>query len=300
MSTLVEGGYEVHSLDLLGQGKSDKPGRKDGVEYSIDLWAELVDDYVQEKIKGDIVLMGNSLGSVVALSAATGDFVAMNEKPGFISGNGAKGICLFNCGIGMNSQGVADEPQWNPVQRLLIKTVFNILNALIFGNQALLGYVLDNVVTTDFLRNALQNLYLISPDRVDDELVESFYLPAKEDGAVDALSQIYTNDPGKTPMQMYQDNMDKISKVPIHVVWGEEDPVTPLGGPVGQFFLSQAESSDHVSFDLVQSGHIPFDDNPVQSNGAMMQWLTDVVENGAGTKKQEVGFEGFGRVLLGR
>jgi pimeloyl-ACP methyl ester carboxylesterase len=73
-SALTQAGYQVHALDLLGQGQSAKPGRKEGVEYSINLWAEMVDDYTKENIGRELVMMGNSLGSVVALSAATGDF----------------------------------------------------------------------------------------------------------------------------------------------------------------------------------------------------------------------------------
>ena len=267
----------MHALDLLGQGQSAKPGRKDGVEYSINLWAEMIDDYVRENIgKKPVVMMGNSIGSVVALSAATGDFGA----EGFIrSNNLSSGLCLFNCGIGMNSQGVIDEPQWNPAQRLLLKSLFATLNNLIFGNQPLLSYILTNVVTRDLLRQALTNLYLTTPERVDDELVESFYLPAKQEGAVDALSQIYTNNPGKTPQQIYADNINVISNIPIQIVWGEGDVVAPLGGPVGQFFVNLAEQTDNkVSFEMIPNcGHVPFDDNPEVSNQAMMRWLESSV-----------------------
>lgn len=39
------------------------------VHYSIHLWSQLVDDYAREKGLTNVVLMGNSLGSLVALSA---------------------------------------------------------------------------------------------------------------------------------------------------------------------------------------------------------------------------------------
>ena len=274
---LINDGYEVHAIDLLGQGQSAKPGRDDGITYSINLWAELVDDYIQQNIgggSGGVVLMGNSLGSVVALSVATGDFAANGN--GYVKSNDlTKGLCLFNCGIGMNSQGVIDEPQWNFAQRTLLRALFGILNTLIFGNQPLLTYILGNVVTRDFLRSALENLYLQNPQRVDDELVESFYLPAKQDGAVDALSQIYTNDPGKMPQQIYAENSNFFSKIPIQVVWGDQDPVAPMAGPVGQFFLGLSQDpNSNVSFETVTNcGHVPFDDAPEQSNEAMMKWI---------------------------
>ena len=273
---LINDGYEVHAIDLLGQGQSDKPGRDDGIEYSINLWANIVDDYIQQNVGGGsgVVLMGNSLGSVVALSVATGDFATSGG--GYVQSNGlTKGLCLFNCGIGMNSQGVIDEPQWNFAQRTAIRTLFFVLNTLLFGNQPLLSYVLGNVVTRDFLRSALENLYLQNPDRVDDELVESFYLPAKQDGAVDALSQIYTNNPGKTPQQLYNENADSMNNIPIQVVWGDKDPVAPMSGPVGQFFSGLSEEpNSNVKFETITNcGHVPFDDAPVQSNTAMMKWM---------------------------
>jgi pimeloyl-ACP methyl ester carboxylesterase len=297
-SALVQAGYQVHALDLLGQGQSAKPGRNEGVEYSINLWAEMVDDYVKENVGRELVMMGNSLGSVVALSAATGDFGS-----GYISSNAlSRGLCLFNCGIGMNSQGIVDEPQWNNAQRVLLKSLFSVLNTLIFGNQPLLSYVLDEIVTREFLRRALTNLYLTTPERVDDELVESFYVPAKEDGAVGALSQIYTNDPGKSPQKIYADNIDTVSNIPIQVIWGDRDVVAPLGGPVGQFFFDLADGGDsQVSFEVIPNcGHVPFDDNPEQSNSAMMNWLENAVVTKIGARNQPGNvFEGFG-ILIGR
>jgi pimeloyl-ACP methyl ester carboxylesterase len=202
----------------------------------------------------------------------------------------------------MNSQGVVDEPQWNPAQRVLHKSLFAVLNTLLFGNQPLLSYVLNEVVTRELLSKALTNLYLTTPERVDDELVESFYLPAKEDGAVDALSQIFTNAPGKSPQQIYADNIDAVCNIPIQAIWGEGDVVTPLSGPVGQFFVDLADRGDYqVSFEVIPNcGHVPFDDSPEQSNIAMMNWLenTVVTKNGA-IKQPRNAFEAFG-ILFGR
>lgn len=279
-SSLVAQGYSVHALDLLGQGRSDKPGRPE-IEYSIHLWADLVDSYAQENISKEknVVLIGNSLGSLVALSAATADFLPDNDSGRSLLKDRVKGICMFNCGIGLNSRGIAKEPQWNPVQRVLINVLFNLFDVLIFNNRLVLGYVLDKVVTKELLSNTLQSLYKCNPDRVDDELVESFYLPAKDHGSVEALSQIYVNDPGATPMELHDKHADALKVLPIHLVWGDEDAVTPITGSVGQFYLGLAADDDtSVSLDVVQSGHVPFDDSPVQSNEAMLQWLEEVVE----------------------
>mmetsp|Transcript_59939 Transcript_59939/g.177732 ORF Transcript_59939/g.177732 Transcript_59939/m.177732 type:complete len:412 (-) Transcript_59939:92-1327(-) len=293
VSALSEAGYEVHALDLLGQGQSAKPGREQGVEYSINLWARIVDQYARENI-GDgtpIVLAGNSLGSVVALAAATGDHAA-NEVGGdspstFLSEQGrVGGICMFNCGVGMNSRNVANEPQRGPAERFLINFILDVLDILIFKNQLALSYVLDKVVTRDLLRDTLKGLYTNQPERVDDELVESFYSPAKGEGSVDVLSQIYTNDPGKTPMELHDNYGDKLGSFPVHLVWGDDDGVTPLSGGVGQFYKNlAAEEGTSVSFEVVGSGHVPFDDNPTVSNASMLRWLEEVI---AGRSEKEV------------
>jgi pimeloyl-ACP methyl ester carboxylesterase len=299
---LVENGYRnVHCMDLLGQGKSEKPGRADGIEYSIHLWAEQVDAYVKEKMlpmttastepnssnHGGIVFCGNSLGSLVVLSAVTGDFLQTHVASTNHWNHFCKGICMFNCGVGLNSRGIANEDQWTPFQRFLINSVYNVLDVLVFRNTALLTYVLDTVVTKELLRDTLKSLYKCQPDRVDEELVDSFYLPAKDVGSVEALSQIYTNDPGATPMDLHRkyendatDTTDAdankkniLSKIPIHLIWGDDDAVTPLGGGVGQYYMTMASNLDNVSFQVVSGGHIPFDDNPMDSHKSMQQWL---------------------------
>jgi pimeloyl-ACP methyl ester carboxylesterase len=278
---LTEAGYTVHALDLLGQGKSAKPGRADGVEYSINLWARLVEEYSRQFIPTgtNVVLMGNSLGSVVALSAATGDHASVDGRVPTLPTR-IQGIGMFNCGVGMNSRNLLKDPNLTVVQKVVFTVLFDALDTLIFDNVPLLTYLLNKVVTRELLRNALLGLYKCSSDpsrRVDDALVDSFYLPAKDAGSVEALNQIYTNDAGKTPMQLQQDYADLLNTTPIHLVWGRDDQVTPLGGPVGQFYLELVKDpSIPVSFNAVDAGHVPFDEVP-ECNSFMIRWLDDVV-----------------------
>lgn len=279
ISILTNAGYEVHALDLLGQGQSAKPGRADGIEYSIPLWAAQCTAYAHENIDNEnVVLMGNSLGSLVALSAATGDFadeIDLSENTPNGLQQRVKGIGMFNCGVGLNSSGIAKEPQWNAVQRFLIGFLFRTLNALLFDNPTVLKYVLSNVVTRELLTDALQSLYIKNPDRVDEVLVESFFAPAQDEGAVEALSQIYTNEPGSTPMDLHGKHADYLQNIPIHLVWGEQDAVTPIGGGVGSYYIRLANDTDTlVSLDRIPDcGHVPFDDHHEESNQAMLQWL---------------------------
>ena len=294
ISTLVDAGYRVHVIDLLGQGKSEKPGRAEGVEYSINLWATLLDDYARDVVAEErdngpgtgtgtgggegIILIGNSLGSLVALSAALGDHVDDDDDDpaaaAYLPGR-VKGLCFYNCGVGLNTRGVVKEKNRSAFQRFLFTAVLNTLDLVLFKNPPVLNYLLDKVVTKDLLRGALEGLYRYDPTRVDDELIDSFYYPAKEKGAPEALGQIYTNDPGRSPMDLHAKYSDKADSLVIHLVWGDDDAVTPLAGGVGTFYLALAnDATTSVTMDVVRkTGHIPFDDNPIECNGSMLRWI---------------------------
>ena len=294
IAALVDAGYRVHAIDLLGQGRSEKPGRAEGVEYSINLWAKLLDDYARDVVAKEqrngpgtgtgsgsgesVILIGNSLGSLVALSAALGDHIDNNDDgpatAAYLPGR-VKGLCFYNCGVGLNSRGIVTEPQWSSFQRFLFTAVLNTLDLVLFKNPPVLNYLLNKVVTKDLLRGALEGLYRYDSTRVDDELIDSFYYPAKEKGAPEALGQIYTNDPGRSPMDLHAKYSDEADSLVIHLVWGDDDAVTPLAGGVGTFYLALAnDTTTSVTMDVVKNtGHIPFDDNPIECNGSMLRWI---------------------------
>ena len=81
--------HKVFAIDLLGFGRSDKPL----IAYSIDLWRDLVLDFVAEFAEQPAVLVGNSIGSLTCLAASAAD------TAGRISG-----LVLINCAGGMNNK----------------------------------------------------------------------------------------------------------------------------------------------------------------------------------------------------
>ncbi|HEY9612097.1 alpha/beta fold hydrolase, partial [Allocoleopsis sp.] len=58
--------HTVYALDMLGWGAS----RKVAAEYSISLWVDQVYEFWQTFIRQPMVLVGNSIGSLVCLAAA--------------------------------------------------------------------------------------------------------------------------------------------------------------------------------------------------------------------------------------
>ena len=295
IQTLTDQGYEVHALDLLGQGRSAKPTPEQWwpwhpVEYSLDLWAEQVDAYARENLAPGrpIVLIGNSVGSLICLTAATGDFAngrRREDGAAFVEDRcylpyirqHVVGIGEFNCGIGMNIRNILKDPKWNPVQRWLLTGVFNVLETMVFDNTALLAFVMDRMVTRDMLRKVLRDLYSCAADpeaKIDAELVDSFYLPAKESASPLVLRQILTNDAGLTPMELHAKHGEFLDSLPIHVVWGDEDKVIPIQWQVPRFLQELSEREDNaVTMDVVHGGHILFDERPEVSNGSMLAWL---------------------------
>lgn len=327
---LNDAGHTVHSIDLLGQGRSSKPTRspnngdnENGVLYSIDLWAEQLDTYAAQYTtlrsnNSRIVLVGNSLGSVVALSAATGDWLQGSRrqskaykdnvegldgdnkkevsKVSFLSTGGrVRGLCFFNCGIGMNSRNLVKTID-SAATRTVFNVLFDLLDLLVFDNPLLLSYAVNNLVSEETLRNVLLTLYKCADDpasRVDDELVKSFVEPVANDETwkvVDVIRQIYTNDGGKTPMELHELYPSVLNSTPIHLIWGDRDNITPLSGSVGKFYSKLASrgradgdekddspnNNTNVSLQVIQAGHIPFDERP-ECNHGLVEWLEFVV-----------------------
>ena len=87
--------------------------------------------------------------------------------------------------------------------------------------------------------------------------------------SVQVFVEILTNEAGDTPDTF----MDQLS-CPIHFVWGDQDPFTPLDGPYGQYFseLSRQPESG-VSLSVVRGGHCPHDDYHEEANEEALRWL---------------------------
>ncbi|KAL3817005.1 hypothetical protein ACHAXA_010125 [Cyclostephanos tholiformis] len=257
----------------------------------------MVDNYARYRKMGNVVLMGNSLGSLVALSAATGKFIndstttmTMDDDGvilhAYLAGNNnsagewrsrVKG--LFNCAVGLNLRNVVKNPNLNRLQRAAFNRLFDVINFLIFDNRILLRYALDNVLMRELLGDVLRSLYTCLPNRVNGELVDSFYYPAKlvGEGVVEAIRQIYTNDAGLTPMEYHRKYPDKLDLSPLHLTWGLKDSITPINGDVGLFYCDRVANNrggnGRTTIDVVKSGHMPFDDNPIETHEAMLRWL---------------------------
>ena len=99
--------------------------------------------------------------------------------------------------------------------------------------------------------------------------VQIIKAPADDEGALDAFVSIVTGTPGPNPVQL----MPRIT-VPVLVLWGDEDPFTPLDGPVGKFFSSLPAQLSNISLYVLEGvGHCPHDDKPDLVHAKLLPWL---------------------------
>jgi len=268
--------HTVYALDFLGLGASDQPA---DVEYSIDLWREQCTDLIREEMSEAPIIIGHSFGSLVALEVAR-EFAA--------KGKPVRAVGMMNCGVGMNNKNALKVEDWRreqqekgmevedaaPAWQLAI--FGGILSGVdfIFNQQWLLMKILDEFATADNVRGALQSSVYINPERVTDDLVEDYLSLAKnKKAAVEVLRQIYTNDGGPLPFPAVSKLPDDF---PILTIWGNQDNLAPITGPVGKFFRKRSKQVPASRFEEVNAGHVPQDDIPEFTNSILKEWLATV------------------------
>ncbi|ETR67899.1 MAG: hypothetical protein OMM_11098 [Candidatus Magnetoglobus multicellularis str. Araruama] len=58
--------FDIYTIDLLGYGQSDKPE----IDYTLDLYTQLLDQFIQSHEFDQVSLMGHCIGSAISLSYA--------------------------------------------------------------------------------------------------------------------------------------------------------------------------------------------------------------------------------------
>nr|XP_010907547.1 uncharacterized protein LOC105034192 [Elaeis guineensis] len=240
--------YTVYAIDLLGFGASEKPA---GFSYKMEIWAQLILDFLHEVIKKPTVLIGNSVGSlacVIAASESTGDLV--------------RGLVLLNCAGGMNNKAIVDD--WRIKLLLPLLWLFDFL----LRQRVIASALFGRVKQRENLKNILLSVYG-NKESVDEDLIEIIRRPADDVGALDAFISVVTGPPGPSPISL----MPKIS-LPVLVLWGDRDPFTPIDGPVGKYFSSLPPRFSNVKLYMLEGvGHCPHDDRPDLVHEKLLPWL---------------------------
>lgn len=267
--SIAAAGYRVLAPDIIGFGASAKPLDSEGkpaVEYSTALWRDFVVDFVGEIARGGnpsndapVVLVGNSLGSLVALRAAA-------ELPSGLPP--ISGVALLNLAGGMNNKAASSgDSDWRLV---LAKPLFALIDFLLSIRPVAIK-LFDSFRSPESLRNVLSSVY-VNQDAVDDALVELIAGPAREKGALEAFIAIITGDPGPRPEEI----LEKLPEAtPLLFIWGTKDVFTPVDGPVGTWAMKLPESRPKTQFELIEGvGHCLHDEFEGKVHERLLPWLS--------------------------
>lgn len=247
----------VYALDLLGFGLSDQPD----VPYEMEFWRDQVSHFIDDVVKAPAVVVGNSIGSLAALHVAA-------KAPERVAG-----VVLLNCAGGMNNKvkrlpGDFDGFGW---QYKAVVPVFSVVLAIIdfvLRFDAVAKPVFDGVRGEENVRGALRGVYK-DPTRVDDALVASICDAAERPGAFRAFVRILTGPPGPRPEEL----MDDV-RCPVLILWGDEDGITPLDFPLGQYFVNLPETRARTTLKVFEGeGHCLQDDNPSAVSPVIGEWV---------------------------
>lgn len=242
----AEAGYQVFAIDLLGFGGSDKPP----IDYSLELWEDLLYDFWAAHIQRPTTFIGNSIGALLVL-------MLLAHR-----GDAAKAGVLLNCAGGLNHR----PEELNLPLRIVMGTFSRLVSSPLFG-----PLLFEQVRRKSRIRETLKQVYC---DRtaVTDDLVDLLYAPSCDPGAQKVFASILSAPAGPKPSEL----LPHIQQ-PLLVLWGEADPWTPISGATLYQDLAQQRGMPGlppVTFEAIpQTGHCPHDERPDRVNPAILNWL---------------------------
>lgn len=236
--------HTVYAIDLLGFGAS----RKADVEYSMALWTEQIHDFWQTFIGTPAILVGNSIGSLVCLTA-TATYPEMSQ--------GLVMLSLPDVSV--------REDILPPFARPIVTGIENL-----FASPLLIKNILKLVRRPSVIRKWAGVAY---PNKaaVTDELVEILSSPAYDRNSEQTLLRLSRSVRKPSFAKSVRDLLPGVM-VPMLLIWGLEDKMIPPK----QAREIAALNSRLKLIELANTGHCPHDEYPEQFNSLLLDWLKSI------------------------
>ena len=246
-----------YALDLIGFGESSKPKSQlvyekktsNNYKYCFDNWSQQVFDFCNEIVQKPVILIGNSIGGVIALNTS--------KK----LANKCIGVILIDC-----AQRTMDDKRLAE-QSLLMRFLRPVIKTLV-RQRFLSSNLFKNAANPKFIEKIL-NVAYPSGNNVNEELIDILFQPTQGEGAPEAFRGfINLFDDYLAP-----DLLEKLKK-PVHLIWGEKDPWEPVD--VAEKWAQTFECIK--SLDIVPgAGHCPHDEMPEKVNPILTKIIQEAM-----------------------
>ena len=245
---LAAAGWCVYAIDLVGFGASSQPGHQRHCPLDNRLWARQLQGFLEEVVQQPAVLVGNSLGSLVAVTCAV-------FYPVWVAGVVAAPLPDPTLLMPMRRRR-------RPWRRQLKRQTVVVLCRLLP-----LELLVPLIARTPLLDLGLRSAYS-DPQAVDRELRRLVARPAlrpRAPRALRAMSIGMALRPHGATAAVLLARMQQ----PLLVVWGSRDRLVP---PVISGQLRQHKGDLELQL-LPDLGHCPHDEHPALFNRHVLSWL---------------------------
>ncbi len=237
--------HTVYALDLLGFGASQKAP----VNYGVSLWVEQVYDFWQTFIREPVILVGNSIGSLICLAVAA-------AHPDMVAGT----VMISLPDPSVRAEAV---PGWLLPAIEAVESWF--VSPIVL--RPLFALVRKPAVVRRWVGFAYAN-----PEAITDELVEILAGPAGDRGAARAFCGVFKA-VGSSQFGPGVKTVLRNSTIPMLLIWGKQDRmIPPRFARPHQFVECNPKCVELV--ELENAGHCPQDECPEQVNEAILNWIS--------------------------
>lgn len=233
--------HTVYALDMLGFGASEKAV----ANYSVELWVEQVYEFWRTFIGQPVVLVGNSIGSLVCLAAAA-------THPDMV-----QGIVMLS---------LPDPSIREAAMPKLLRPLVQAIEG-VFTSPLLLRSLFHLVRRPRIVRPWAAIAYA-NPAAVTDELIEILVGPARDRGSAQAFAAILK---AMTSPQFGPSVKSVLPalQIPMLLLWGQQDRMIPRS--LARQFLEYNPSLKLLEID--NAGHCPQDECPERVNQEILDWI---------------------------